>query len=208
MEGTKMAQKASSKYDPTFAKEVFEKVDSGEEIKKCMQCGVCAASCPLAEKMEFSPRKIFAMIRAGERQKVLGSKDIMLCTSCYTCIVRCPRKVPVMEVMHGLAHHALRNGFVPRKESSKFGKAFWDCIYKSGRVDEGVAARNYYLADGLVAGAKKGLEMKDIALNMLKHKRMNIMSAIPGIQGKKIKNIASLQKMLDKAEAMGKGGSK
>jgi quinone-modifying oxidoreductase subunit QmoC len=201
-----MAATSNSKYDPSFAREVFAKVDAGEEIKKCMQCGVCAASCPLADKMEFSPRKIFTMIRAGERDKVLSSKDIMLCTSCYTCIVRCPRKVPVMEVMHGLAHYALRNGFVPREDTAKFGKAFWDCIYNTGRVDEGVAARNFYLSSGFIEGAKKGMAMKDIALGMLKHKRMNVMGVIPGMQGKKIKEIASLQKMLKKAESMEKGG--
>jgi len=202
-----MAEKASSKYDPTFAREVFKHVDAGEEIVKCMQCGVCAASCPLAEKMDFSPRKIFTMIRAGEREKVLGSKDIMLCTSCYTCIVRCPRKVPVMEVMHGLAHYALRQGFVPRRESAKFGREFWKCIYNTGRVNEAKAMQGYYLSDGLVAGAKKGLEMKDIALNMLTHGRMKFKSLVPIIPAAKIKDIASLRKMLDKAREMGKGGS-
>ncbi|HDG98325.1 MAG TPA: heterodisulfide reductase subunit C, partial [Desulfobacterales bacterium] len=51
-------------YDPSFAREVFENVDYGEEIKMCMQCGVCAASCPLSMQMDYSPRKIFLLIRA------------------------------------------------------------------------------------------------------------------------------------------------
>ena len=28
-------------YDPSFAQEVFQNVDSGEEITMCMQCGIC-----------------------------------------------------------------------------------------------------------------------------------------------------------------------
>ena len=31
-------------YDPSFAEEVFRNVDAGDEIKMCMNCGVCAGS--------------------------------------------------------------------------------------------------------------------------------------------------------------------
>ena len=97
-------------YNPSFAEEVFQNVDSGDEIKMCMNCGVCAASCPLREHMDYPPRQIFSLIRAGKREVVLGSKAIMLCTSCYTCAVKCPRSIPVIDVMHGLAHYALKQG--------------------------------------------------------------------------------------------------
>ena len=43
----------------SFAREVYQKVDSGEEIKMCMQCGVCAASCPLERKNGFFSPKDF-----------------------------------------------------------------------------------------------------------------------------------------------------
>ncbi len=187
-------------YDSAFAKEVFENVDYGEEIKMCMQCGVCAASCPLSQRMDFSPRKIFLMIRAGKREEVLGSKAIMLCTSCYSCKVRCPRGIPVVDVMHGLAHYALKKGYVPRKDTAVFGREFWNQIYKIGRIDEKDLSRRYFFADGLVPGIKKSLEMADMGLAMFLHKRMKLLPE------KKIKGIKSLRKMLDKAREMGKGG--
>jgi len=190
-------------YKPTFAQEVFENVDSGESIKNCMQCGVCAASCPLASKMEISPRRIFALIRAGKREEVLSSGDIMLCTSCYSCIVRCPRKVRVMDVMHGLAHYALRHGYVPRKETALFGQKFWDSIYQLGRIDEQKVARRYFMAEGLGKGIKKTLDNIDLGLGMILHRRMKMLPE------RSIKGVKSLQRMLKKAQSMEeKGGTR
>jgi quinone-modifying oxidoreductase subunit QmoC len=188
-------------YDQFFAREVYSKVDSGEEIKMCMQCGVCAASCPLKDKMDLSPRKIFTLIRAGQREKVLSSKAIMLCTSCYSCKVRCPRKVPVVDVMHGLAHYALRQGFKPREETALFGDKFWGNIYRLGRIDEKDVAQRYFLSHGIGGGIKLALENKDMGLGMLLKKRMKLLPERP------IKNIKAFRKMLDKAKAMGKGGA-
>ena len=65
-------------YNPSFAEEVFRNVDSGDEIKMCMNCGICAGSCPLREHMDYPPRQIFGLIRAGKRKEVLSSKAIML----------------------------------------------------------------------------------------------------------------------------------
>lgn len=194
-------------YQQDFAKEVYEKVDSGAEIKVCMQCGVCASTCPLREKMTYSPRKLWTLIRAGRRQEVLTCSDIMLCTSCYTCKVRCPRGIPVIDVMHGLAHYALEKGITPREETKKFGEAFWDSIYETGRVDEATVPIKYCLKDGMIAGLKKSLSMLDIGLALMKAKRLTPKLFIPPnffIPGShKIKGLKDLQKMLDKAKAMG-----
>ena len=193
--------KNSVNYSPSFAQEVFDRVDFGEEIKMCMQCGVCAASCPLSLRMDYSPRKIFTMIRAGKREEVLGSSAIMLCTSCYSCKVRCPRGIPVVDVMHGLAHYALSQGFVPRKDTAVFAGEFWRQIYRKGRIDEKDLSRRYFFADGLVAGIRNSLEMADMGIVMLLHKRMKLLPE------RSIKGIASLRKMLDKASEVKKGGA-
>lgn len=188
-------------YDPSFAREVFQNVDFGEEIKMCMQCGVCAASCPLSTEMDYPPRQVFTLIRAGKREEVLNCNSIMLCTSCYTCKVRCPRKIPVVDVMHGLAHYALKQGFVPRRRPAVFGREFWAQVYKLGRIDEKDLPRRYFFSEGLVAGVKGTLDFMDVGLRMLLHKRMKLLPE------RKIKGIQSLRKMLDKAEQMGKGGA-
>jgi quinone-modifying oxidoreductase subunit QmoC len=194
-------------YKQDFAKEVYEKVDSGAEIKVCMQCGVCASTCPLREHMKYSPRKLWTLIRAGRRQEVLTSPDIMLCTSCYTCKVRCPRGIPVIDVMHGLASYALSQGITPREETVKFGLVFWADIYNTGRVDEAVVPIRYCLKDGLVAGLKKSLGMMDIGLALMKKKRFKPKVFIPPNivipPSHKIKGIKEFQRMLDKAKTLG-----
>ena len=188
-------------YDSSFAREIFENVDYGEEIKMCMQCGVCAASCPLSMQMDYSPRKIFLMIRAGKREEVLNSNAIMLCTSCYSCKVRCPRGIPVIDVMHGLANYAVRQGYVPRKYTATFGSEFWKQIYRLGRIDEKDLSRRYFFSDGFVQGIKNTLEMVDMGITMFLHRRMKPLPERP------IKGIKGLRKMLDKAAQMGKGGA-
>ena len=188
-------------YNSFFAEEIFRNVDSGDEIKMCMNCGVCAASCPLREHMDYPPRQIFSLIRAGKREVVLGSSAIMLCTSCYTCAVKCPRSIPVIDVMHGLAHYALKKGYVPRVETARFGKEFWNQVYRLGRVDEKDLPRRVFFAGGLGEGIKKMLNFMDIGIKLMLHHRMKLLPE------RKIKGINSLQKMLNKAEMLGKGGS-
>ena len=183
-------------YDPTFAEEVFAKVDSAEEIKTCMQCGVCAASCPLSLYMDFSPRRVFNLIRAGAREEVLGAKAILLCTSCYGCKVRCPRQIPVMDVMHGLAHYAIRQGYKNRPDTINFGQTFWKSIHKLGRVDESMVPVLYMMADGIGPGIKKMMDFKEMGAGLFFHKRMKALPLRP------IKGIRRLRRMLDKAGTM------
>ncbi len=189
-------------YNPSFAQEVFENVDAGEEIKMCMNCGVCAASCPLSLHMDYPPRQIFNMIRAGKREEVLNARSIMLCTSCYTCKVRCPRQIPVIDVMHGLAHYAIKQGILTRKATANFGREFWNQIYKLGRIDEKDLSRRAFFANGFLEGIKSMLNFSDIGIKMVLHRRMKLLPE------KKIKGIDSFRKMLDKAGQMGKGGAR
>ena len=70
-------------YQADFLREVEREVEGGEWVRMCMQCGVCAGSCPFGPHWEHSPQKIFMMIRAGQREQVLTSESMWMCTSCY-----------------------------------------------------------------------------------------------------------------------------
>ena len=168
-------------YRNDFLKEVEEKVEEGEWVKMCMQCGVCAGSCPFGPHWEHSPQKIFMMIRAGERTQVLSSDSMWMCTSCYNCIVRCPRKLPITHIMHGLASYAHRLGLAPKGQPTRvFAKTFWDNLVKTGRVNELKLTLSHYFRDGFVQGIKNALAMKDIGLGMMKAKRINPMELVAG----------------------------
>lgn len=168
-------------YRNDFLKEVEEKVEEGEWVRMCMQCGVCAGSCPFGPHWEHSPQKIFMMIRAGERMQVLQSDSMWMCTSCYNCIVRCPRKLPITHIMHGLANYAHRLGLAPKNQPTRvFAKTFWDNLVKTGRVNELKLTLSHYFRDGFVRGIRNALAMKDIGMGMMKAGRINPMELFGG----------------------------
>ena len=188
------------KYRNSFLKEVEANVEEGEWVKMCMQCGVCAGSCPLGNAWEHTPQKIFMMIRAGKRDDVLQSDSMWMCTSCYNCIVRCPRELPITHIMHGLAHYAKRLGIAPKGQPTmKFAQLFWDNLTKKGRVNELKLGISLYFMNGVSEGIKTSLKMKDIGLGMLKTKRMSPMEALGG-HG--VKDVKGFQAMIKKAQEL------
>ena len=185
------------RYRNDFLKEVEANVEMGDWVKMCMQCGVCSGSCPLGPYWEHPPQELFMMIRAGKRDEVLQSESMWMCTSCYNCIVRCPRELPITHIMHGLASYAHRLGLAPRMNPTRrFSVIFWRNIAKSGRVNEMELSLRLYFMDGFVKGVKKGLEMAGVGLGMLRTGRLNPFGlfAHKGCKGKK-----DIQKMLKRA---------
>jgi len=188
------------KYRNSFLHEVEANVEEGEWVKMCMQCGVCSGSCPLGPHWEHPPQEIFMMIRAGKRQEVLESSSMWMCTSCYSCIVRCPRELPITHIMHGLAHYAQRLGLAPKEQPTrKFANLFWDNISKRGRVNELKLGLSLYFMNGVSEGIKTALKMKDVGLGLVKTKRMNPMEMVGGHV---VKDVKGFQAMLKKAKEL------
>jgi quinone-modifying oxidoreductase subunit QmoC len=194
---TPLNEQALTRYRNNFLQEVQERVEEGDWVKMCMQCGVCAGSCPFGPHWEHSPQKIFMMIRAGKRDEVLTSDSMWMCTSCYNCVVRCPRKLPITQIMHGLATYAHRLGLAPRDQPTRrFSVLFWRNCTRAGRVNEMRLTLGLYFRDGLRAGLKKAWEMRDIGLGMLKAKRLNPLELL---RGHECKDKRGIQRMLAKA---------
>jgi quinone-modifying oxidoreductase subunit QmoC len=175
------------KYRNNFLKEVEGNVEEGDWVKMCMQCGVCSGSCPLGDAWDHPPQELFMMIRAGKREEVLTSESMWMCTSCYNCIVRCPRGLPITHIMHGLASYANRLGLAPKNNPTRrFAKIFWDNIATTGRVNESKLSIRLYFMDGFAEGIKRAWAMQKIGLGMLMTKRLNPMGffASGGIKSK------------------------
>ncbi len=185
------------RYRNDFLREVEANVEEGGWVKMCMQCGVCSGSCPFGPDWEHPPQEIFMMIRAGKRDDVLRSDSMWMCTSCYNCIVRCPREIPITHIMHGLANYAHRLGLAPKMNPTRrFAKLFWDNIAKSGRVNEMRLSLALYFMDGFIPGIKQTLSMAGMGWGMFRAKRM---SPPAFFFHKGCKDSKGIQKMLKKA---------
>jgi quinone-modifying oxidoreductase subunit QmoC len=166
---------AARTYDLSFNRWVRDNINGGDKLSLCMQCGVCSGSCPIGVQMDHGPRKLFMMIRAGMKEEVLSSNTIWNCTSCYRCIVRCPRGVPVTYILQDLAAKAAELGYAKGPHENKnFAKSFWWSTKTFGRTDERLVTAFYYLSLGLGEGYKRGLANLKIALGMIKTGRMHL----------------------------------
>ncbi len=188
-----LPSEAGRKYDLTFARWVRDNVQGGDKMNMCMQCGTCSGSCPNGVEMDAGPRKLFMMVRAGMKDKVLSSSTLWECTSCYRCVVRCPRGVPVTYIIQGLASVAAREGYAGDVANNNFARAFWWSANTFGKTDERLVTMKYFFSFGLVEGIKKAIGNLKIALGLIKAKRMHI--GMPH----KIKDRKGLSAMLKKA---------
>ena len=199
-------QQMLEKYRNNFLHEVEQKVDDGEWVKMCMQCGVCAGSCTFGPDWEHTPQKIFMMIRAGKREEVLTSSSMWLCTSCYNCMVRCPRELPITHIMHGLASYAHRLGLAPKNQPTRdFSLIFWDNCTKTGRVNELRMTISVYFREGFLSGVKKMWTLRNIGRGLFFAKRLNPMELFVSHGCKDKDGLRRALKKADEIEARRRG---
>lgn len=167
-------QEAGRKYDLGFARWVRENIEGGDKLSLCMQCGACSGSCPIGTEMDYGPRKLIMMIRAGEKERVLTSNTLWNCTSCYRCTVRCPRGIPVTAIVQDLAAKAVELGYAGKQENTLFSKSFWWSARTFGRTDERLVTARYYFSLGLTEGIRRGLANLKIAFGMVRTGRMHL----------------------------------
>jgi heterodisulfide reductase subunit C len=135
--GMKLVASLTSKNaKPEFVKEVM-KMRGGENILDCIQCGLCAGSCPTRFAMDYSSMQIIKMIQLGMKEKVLTSSTIWVCSTCYTCATRCPRAIDITTLMMSLRNLAMEENFVDKnKIKPKFYRFFFEIVNKYGRMHE------------------------------------------------------------------------
>ena len=178
----------------TFLDEVST-VPGGEDIRLCIQCGTCTASCPNAPKMEHTPSQLIAMTRAGMREEVLSSNAMWYCMACYLCTVRCPRGVRITDLMHTLEYLAMRQHLSHRRTlTPAMYRSFSYFIRSLGNVPEiWFMARFYLLTNPL-----RALKLIPIALNLVRRGRLSIVPRRLTSQGtKQLKAILNKSKSLE-----------
>jgi len=81
---------------------------SGADVRKCMRCGKCSAACPSYDEMEYHPHQFVNMVNDGKIEKLMESKSIYKCLTCFACVERCPRGVEPAKVIEAVRLEVIR----------------------------------------------------------------------------------------------------
>jgi heterodisulfide reductase subunit C len=177
--------------DLTLLEEVASRTAGVSRLEMCIQCGTCGGSCPSAADMDHTPRRLFAMLRAGMREDALKSNTPWICVSCYHCVVRCPQNVHIADVMYTLKGMATDAHLYQDSTGPDFSQTFVDMVEEYGRSFElGLASRHYLKHFPLRLPS-----MLPMGMGMLSKKRMNLTP-------KRIKHMKQLKALLKRAKEL------
>lgn len=125
-----------SDMDPTFPEQIAA-IPGGETLFTCIQCGTCSGLCPLSPCMDYTPRQLINMIRAGSKAEVLSSRTTWLCASCYRCAVECPKGIKLTDIMYACKRMAIMEGVYPKHfPIPVLTNEFFDTVKTRGRNTE------------------------------------------------------------------------
>ncbi len=177
--------------DPHFLEEVYS-TPGGEKIKDCIQCGTCSGSCPVAWAMEETPRQVFAMIRAGMKQRILNRITPWTCASCYQCANRCPQEIKVTDVMYMLKRMVIREKRRETRKARAFAEEFVGVVNRYGRSRETELMVRYMLATNPLGA----MSAAPVGISLFTHGRLPL-------SGERVRDIEGLRKIIAKARELG-----
>jgi len=96
---------------PVIYKQVLEKILDAEKLKYCFECGICTASCSMAEMLgsDYNPRTLLEQICLNP-EAALSSDELWLCGWCYRCQKRCPQGLKLPEIFMSIRTVAKERG--------------------------------------------------------------------------------------------------
>jgi heterodisulfide reductase subunit C len=179
------AQSSPVKIDPNFAN-LVESI-THLNLTSCFQCRKCTNGCPVTFAMDIYPDQIIRLAILGQKERVLTSSTIWVCSACETCTTRCPNEVDIAATMDALKEIAVKEGIkFPEPKTYAFHKAFLEDVRKRGRMFEGSLMQSYLLKSGefykkLLNGTIK--EEIDLGWSMFRKGRLPLLPK--GIKAKK-----------------------
>jgi len=174
-----------------FMEQVISAVPGGAALQTCLQCGTCGGSCPSAGDMDHTPRALFAMIDAGMRDEVLKSNTPWYCVSCYMCTARCPKEIPITDIMYTLKQMAVKEGLYDDSKAPDFSKTFIGWVEDYGRSFE-LGLMGIHMLRHNPLGAFK---LADMGIGLVAKGRMAFTPT-------RIKGLDGLKKILAKAKQL------
>lgn len=141
--------------------------------------------------MDHTPRRLFALIRAGLEEEVLKSNTPWYCVSCYLCMVRCPQDIHITDIMYTLKRMAIKSGLVTENTAVDWSESFIGYMEDTGRSFElGLATRHFLKHRPMSLGQTAAM-----GWGMMSKGRMEITPT-------KIENLGQFQAILKRAKEL------
>ncbi len=83
------------------------------ELFGCIQCGKCTGGCPLARKTTLNIRSLIYHMLVEPEMDVNAHEELWDCTTCFTCVERCPKDVKPAELIISLRGQLVESGRIP-----------------------------------------------------------------------------------------------
>lgn len=150
----------------TKSQNVLDLLKTQVEIEKCYSCEKCSSGCPVAKFMDYPPSKIVKWLSMGEVHRITGSNAIWICTSCQTCLSRCPFQIDIPHLIDILKEYVEEENLLKKeKKVSNFHELFLRNIKGFGRIYEAklifdLKLRNLKFFEDLPLGIKMFLKGK------------------------------------------------
>ena len=106
---------------------------SGQQVRKCFQCGKCTAGCPSIDSMDIMPNQIMKLLQMGETDEVVKSKTVWVCDCCFTCESRCPKGLDIAKVMEAVRQVVLRTN-VDKVKPEEIEEEKYDGLPQAGLI--------------------------------------------------------------------------
>jgi NADPH-dependent glutamate synthase beta subunit-like oxidoreductase len=105
-------QKELTSSAAVVSKPVLQKILDADKVKYCFECGICTASCSMADMLgDYNPRALLEQVFLNP-ENILESDEVWLCGWCYRCQKRCPQGLKLPEVFLSIRSIAVESGQV------------------------------------------------------------------------------------------------
>lgn len=182
---------------PTFSQEISNLLYAthGNPTKTCIQCGTCSGTCPVADFMDQTPRRLIGMINADLKEDVLDCNTYWFCASCYHCTVRCPAGIDIADVMYAVKRYSIwHKTYSEDLVGPTFSETFVKTIVRSGRSFEPILAPTYMFSMGI----KEVIQEAYMGTQMMLKGRMPVLPS-------RIKRLDNFKEMIRRIIPVGGG---
>jgi heterodisulfide reductase subunit C len=150
--------------------------ESGVNISACFGCQKCSNGCPVQFAMDLHPYQVVRYAQLGQADRLKDCETIWVCSSCQTCVTRCPNDVDIPRFMDYLKETVA--GERPpalQKRILQFHRTFLSEIKTRGRVFEASLMTRQMILSGDFVNPGKVIKTVRLGVAMLRRGRLRIM---------------------------------